>query len=82
MRIEDIPTEIFNQVLEDFQKSGWRRVYEYDGFDAWMDYGKVVLQREGETLTFEWDNWFEGVIEGPDLYLENLKLKRPRSDSP
>lgn len=62
--VQDIPTEEFNRILECFLQNGWAKTYEYDGFDAWIDYGKVKLAKEGRELKFEWDNWSEGEISG------------------
>ena len=75
MLITDIPTETFNQILADLCADGWRVVSEYNGFDAWIDYGSVVLRRDGETLTFEWTNWFEGEVYGPDALILKLQEK-------
>jgi hypothetical protein len=70
--ILDIPTAQFRDLIEALTRQGWRKTYEYDGFDAWIDYGKVVLKRGGTALIFEWDNWTEGGIEGPRVALEAL----------
>lgn len=37
-----------------------------------VDYGKIVLKRDGSTLNFEWDSWTEGGIEGPRVELEAI----------
>jgi hypothetical protein len=74
--ILDIPTLQFNDLLDALIKQGWRKTYEYDGFDAWIDYGKVVLKKDGTALTFEWDNWTEGGIEGPKVALEAIAVER------
>jgi|GEM_PF-3397821 len=71
-RIEDIGTVRFNRVLDTLQAEGWRAIYVYDGFDAWIDYGRVDLVEDGETLIFEWDNWCEGKIGGPERLLISL----------
>lgn len=62
--IKDIPTDDFNNILDTLSNSGWKKTYEYCGFDAWIDYGKVKLKNNGKKLIFEWDNWTEGSIEG------------------
>lgn len=66
MSIKDIPTATFNAIVEELLADGWQTTDEYDGFDAWIDYGLLRMTRTGVDLKLEWDNWFEGVIEGPD----------------
>lgn len=70
--IKDIPTERFNRIIEELVAVGWRKTYEYAGFDAWIDYGKVELRKGGVRLTMEWDNWTEGSVEGPATVVEAL----------
>lgn len=72
IKIENIPTEIFNEILDQFQNDGWKKIYEYDLFDAWIDYGKVILEKDGQEIVFEWDNWFEGIIEGSADVVEKI----------
>lgn len=72
--IKDIPTERFNRIKKDLIADGWRKTYEYAGFDAWIDYGKVKLRKDGVRLTMEWDNWTEGSIEGPASVVEALGI--------
>ena len=62
--IQDIPTDDFRRILECYLHNGWSKTYEYDDFDAWIDYGKVKLSKNGRKLKFEWDNWCEGEISG------------------
>jgi hypothetical protein len=49
-------------------KSKWRVDYVYDEFDAWVDYGEVVLQSviSNDKIRFVWTNWFEGEIQVPE----------------
>jgi len=68
--IKDIPTEKFDTIIKSLQADGWKKVYEYKGFDAWIDYGKVKLKKDGAKLVFEWDNWTEGSIEGQPSVLK------------
>ena len=70
--IKDIPTDAFETAVRQLQEAGWRKVREYDGFDAWIDYGRVVLRRGRSTLKCEWDNYTEGSIEGPRRIVEEL----------
>ena len=70
--IKDIPTKRFNELITELTADGWLKSYEYQGFDAWIDYGKVRLRKAGCNLKLEWDNWTEGSIEGPRKIIENL----------
>ncbi|MDR8523183.1 hypothetical protein [Shewanella fidelis] len=73
--IQDIPTDDFNRILEHHLSDGWVKTYEYDGFDAWIDYGKVKLIKYGVKLNFEWDNWCEGEIIGKAKDIDSLASK-------
>ncbi|MGV3661900.1 MAG: hypothetical protein ACO1TE_17060 [Prosthecobacter sp.] len=73
MKITDIQTDIFNRLVEELQAEGWRKTEEYDGFDAWIDYGLIVLMKEGACLRCEWDNWMEGSLEGPDEVVQAIR---------
>ncbi|MEZ9196573.1 hypothetical protein [Shewanella sp. 10N.286.54.B9] len=73
--IQDIPTDDFNRILEFHLHNGWVKTYEYDGFDAWIDYSKVKLSKEGLKLKFEWDNWSEGEITGKAQVIDFLAGK-------
>lgn len=70
--IQNIPTDDFNRILEFHINNGWVKTYEYDGLDAWIDYGKVKLSKESRELKFEWDNWCEGEISGKTKDIENI----------
>ena len=73
--IKEIPTDQFNQLIESLISSGWKKTYVYNGFDAWIDYGKVKLKNNGCRLSFEWDNWTEGSVEGPIQEIQKLAIK-------
>ena len=73
--LEDIPTETFNQIIADLHSVGWATISEYDGMDAWIDYGNVVLEHNSLRLTFEWNNWWEGSVSGEDSLVIELKEK-------
>jgi hypothetical protein len=73
--IKDIPTDTFNRLMGQLLETGWEKASEYQGIDAWIDYGQVRLQRAGVRLTLEWDNWTEGSIEGPRDVVEDLGQK-------
>jgi len=68
--IKDIPSDLHCSFIEELLSTGWKKAYVYKGFDAWIDYGKVKLKKDGISLTFEWDNWTEGSIEGPAKFIE------------
>jgi hypothetical protein len=70
--IKDIPTERFNELIDALTAAGWRKTGEYEGFDAWIDYGRVSLKKGGVKLKLEWDNWAEGSIEGPRSTIEEM----------
>jgi hypothetical protein len=59
-----IPTNEFNLFVERCLADGWQRGRMYRGFDAWIDYGRVDLRKNGKLVRFEWDNWDEGSMEG------------------
>jgi len=73
--IEDIPTDHFNAVVKEYAEAGWKKAYLYEGFDAWIDYGRIDLKKGRCRLRFEWDNWTEGQISGPKAVVEALALK-------
>jgi hypothetical protein len=70
--IKDIPTARFRRLVDDLVARGWRKVAEYDGFDAWIDYGRIKLRKDGHRLLLEWDNWTEGSIEGRRTVIEGI----------
>ncbi|RYG97935.1 MAG: hypothetical protein EON58_08540 [Alphaproteobacteria bacterium] len=70
--VTDIKTERFNEILAILQSEGWRKTYEYSGFDSWIDYGCVRLKKGRTKLKFEWDNYDEGSIEGPAAVVQSL----------
>ena len=70
--IKDLPTARFNRLIEELVAVGWRKASEYQGFDAWIDYGRITLRRDGVRLKCEWDNWTEGSVEGPRTAIETI----------
>ena len=54
--IKDIPTDRFNLLVRELLSEGWVVGSQYEGVDAWIDYGKVKLRKGVATLIFEWDN--------------------------
>ena len=83
-KISGIPTEAFKDILKTLRAEGWKTVQEYDGFDAWIDYGMVILQMGEKVLRFEWDNWMEGTVEGQKDVVEKVRhrFSLQRSDAP
>lgn len=75
MLICDIPTRTFGRIVKDLLADGWRKTDEYKNFDAWIDYGMLVLCKHEMSLKFVWDNWTEGTIQGPDTLVQELKEK-------
>jgi len=73
--IEDIPTEHFTAIVKEQAQAGWKKTYLYQGFDAWIDYGRIDLKKNGSKLRFEWDNWTEGEISGPKAVVEALAAR-------
>ena len=74
--IKDIPTEDFNALIKEFIDDGWKARNAYNGYDSWIDYGKVKLSKKGIRLTCEWDNWTEGSFEGPKEFIHELARKK------
>ena len=73
--ITSVKTETFRQILDELQGEGWSVSYCYDGFDKGIDYDRVDLVNEGIKLKFEWDNWSEGLIQGPEKLLAALSVR-------
>jgi hypothetical protein len=71
-RLEGIPTARFNEILNACLREGWRKCYEYENFDSWIDYGRVDVRHGYETLRFEWTNWLEGEISGAPSILREI----------
>ena len=67
-----VETARFNRIIADLSARGWRKVGEYRGVDAWIDYGRIVLKKGRRRLVFEWDNWDEGSIEGKADVIEEI----------
>ncbi|WP_092211819.1 hypothetical protein [Desulfoluna spongiiphila] len=74
-RIDNIRTELFNKILQDLIDDGWSYKNKYKQFNAWIDYGKLVLKKGNIRLVFEWDNWTDGVIFGKQAELQQLSHK-------
>lgn len=43
--IKDIPTARFDCIAKELVAAGWCKTYEYDGFDAWIDYGEIETSK-------------------------------------
>jgi hypothetical protein len=70
--IKDISTEKLREMTDLLTRAGWRKVSEYKGVDAWVDYGCITMRKAGVKLKLEWDNWTEGSVEGPRRIVEEI----------
>ena len=75
MLIENIPTDLFNRIVDDLRTDGWTVTYQYDNMDAGVDYNLIRLMRNGVELKFEWTNWDEGSVDGADDEVRSLALR-------
>lgn len=73
MRLENIPTPAYEQIIADLNATGWKQTAGYGGFDAGIDYASTTLKKQGCTLKFEWKLYFEGQVVGPEALLRELK---------
>ncbi len=71
--LSDIPTATLIAMGKQMVEDGWRKLEEYEGYDAWIDYAHVVLEKEGITVTLEWDNWMEGTVTAPASQVASLR---------
>ena len=86
MVIEHIETEPGNRILDTLKSEGWKVISQYSplAFDKGIDYDSYTLRKDRQQLMFEWDNWFEWKISGPDEILTGLARRfglEPRSSS-
>ena len=72
MKVANIPTSEFNQLIKTLRRAGWKKTFEYDNIDSWIDFGEVILEKDGCALVFKWDNWSEGEVERPEQVLRTL----------
>jgi hypothetical protein len=63
--IKDIPGSRFQALVSTLIAQGWHQRARYTGFDAGIDYDRLVLRKGVRSLICEWDNWSEWSIEGP-----------------
>jgi hypothetical protein len=68
MILENIETELGNTILAQLKSEGWKRKSQYSpfAFDKGIDYDSYTLKKDGQELFFEWDNWFEWKVSGPE----------------
>ncbi len=71
----NIHTEHWNRIIEGLITENWKLIYKYDQFDAGIDFDFLVLKKGNSTLSFGWDNWEEGEIQGSTVQLEWLSRK-------
>lgn len=70
--ITSLPSAELRRIIDGLVAEGWVVTDEYDGMDAWIDYGRIALARAEETILCEWDNWTEGSLEGKRATIEAL----------
>ena len=70
--IQGIPAETFDPLCEQLVSSGWKVRSKYAGFDAGIDYDRLILRKRFGTLKCEWDNWSEWSIEGKRYLIEEI----------
>lgn len=76
--IQDIPAETFEPLFEQLVSSGWKVRSKYAGFDAGIDYDRLLLRKGLGTLKCEWDNWSEWSIEGKRHLIEEIASRSNR----
>ena len=75
--LENIKTEIGNELIENLQKDGWKLGSQYNQFmfDKGIDYDFYVLKKDKVEIKLEWDNWFEWKLLGPKEVTEKIYTK-------
>ncbi len=71
--LKNIKTELFNKIAENLIERGWVKVAQYDGLDAWIDYGRLIIEKDGVQIDFEWNNWEEGEISSDVHTISSLR---------
>lgn len=76
-KIENIKTELGNQIIKTLLSEGWKVVSEYSPFtiDKGIDFDSYTLKKGDQVIEFEWDNWDEWEITGELLLIEEIKDK-------
>lgn len=74
MKIENIATEIGNEILVKLKIDGWKISDQYNrlAFDKGIDFDSYTLKKGKQELYFEWSNWFEWEIQGCETEICNL----------
>ncbi len=75
MLISEVSIDALRTILSDYQKDNWRKVEDWWGVAGSVEYGVIKLQKENVTLKFDYDNWTEGNIQGPDALVQEIKAK-------
>lgn len=72
--LENIETDIGNQIIEDLKANCWRVMEQYSpmAFDKGIDYDSYRLRRGLDELRLEWDNWMEWTLSGPSELVEEI----------
>jgi len=71
--VEDIKTELWNDIISHCKSAGWEVSLDYNGTDKGIDYDYVILKKGNEKIHFTWDNWFEGIITCSDPVLTEIE---------
>ncbi len=79
--ILDIKTQILHRLIKELQQNGWEIIYEYSGYDVWIDYAQIKLRKGSYNIMAEWDNWAEGSLEGSRAIIEIIALENNLSVS-
>ncbi|MCH9660067.1 MAG: hypothetical protein K0U54_04060 [Bacteroidetes bacterium] len=68
-----INTDQWNQIIDTLKRKGWFVTYKYFGFDAGIDYDRIIVRRGFKKITFQWTNWMEGEIVCSDELFDYLE---------
>lgn len=74
--LDDIRTEIGNEIITWLQTEKWQVVLQYSvlAFDKGIDFDYFLLKKSDEFLYFEWDNWFKWKIIGYQQVVSQLLI--------
>ncbi|MCG8612622.1 MAG: hypothetical protein MI864_19095 [Pseudomonadales bacterium] len=74
LQIEDIETDLGGRILDDLKSKGWKVVSKYSpfAFDKGIDFDRYTLSKNGQRVEFEWDNWLEWKITGPEPVIKEI----------
>lgn len=69
----NIETNLWNTIIKFLIKENWKISYKYDGIDAGIDFGFLILEKNNEEILFGWDNWVEGEIKCEEARLRYIE---------